>query len=554
MAEKQKKTLFGKLPFLKKPQFSALLMTLFLVFALTSGMVGFLLGRGASRAGGELIDTIVLSPGDSHLSRDTLRLLSGRLRHSSGEPFAGATVRLGSTGKTDVTDERGKFYFSDVRSGSHALTVLNEEGSVLTELEVSLDFSGDAVSADFSGQPFFQMPEDARMLEFTLVIGQDQALEIDGESAYFVTKDGQIVDFGGSALKLKDSSRAVTPAGSLVTSPGYVVLPVKGTVVTPRGEQAEVPPGLEIIPGVVVEEDGSVKLEEGPVLLPGGEVQLPGGETVGGGDTVVIITDEEAEEVPQLPDEYTPPRKEPVEEVPGGEPSEPEREPPGSEASEPELSEPESSESEALDPIFSEPEVSEPESSEPVSSQPELYQGLSVLDRETGISWKQQSMIDLFKNRTDSMNLGEEGGLQLVAPGSKGYYEFRLENPESFDIAYTVSLVETSFHLPIRYSVVDTANNYGYLYRERIFDAGEPLKTQEIVIPSGKTQNFRIDWEWDYEDWYRPEKDNPLDTQAGSKLSDTERTYMLSVMIEAEQILKEPETSLDGDIRYPGVH
>lgn len=530
MAEKQKRKL------LRQPRLSALLMALFLVFALTSGMVGFLLGKNAARSSGELLDTIVLSPGDSSLSSgETLRFLSGRLLHSSGEPFMGAVVQLKRTGKSDITDEQGKFYFSDVRSGAHTLTVLNSDREILTELELSLDFSGTAILADLGEQPSFQMSEDARLLEFTLVLSKDQALKVEEESAYFVTKDGQIVDFSGSSLKVKEPSHAVTPAGSLVASSGHVLLPTKGTAVTPWGGHVELSPGEEIVSGVVVEKDGSVQLEGGPVVLPGGEVQLPGGETVGGGDKVVIITDDEAEELPQLPEEYAPPKKEPVSEAPdeasqGSEPPEPEREP-------------------------SEPEPSESESSEPVSSEPEHYQGISVIDQDTGVSWKQQSVIDLFKHRTDSMNLGQKNGLPVTAPGSKGYYEFSLENPEPFDIVYTVSLVETSFHLPIRYSIINVTTNYSYLYRERISSAEQPLGTKEIVIPAESVQHFRIDWEWMYEDWYRPERDDALDTAAAtSDLYTTGRTYMVSVLIEAAQVIKEPEVSLDGDTRYPGIH
>ncbi len=539
MAEKQKGKLFG-LPW--QPRLSVLLMALFLVFALTSGMVGFLLGRNASRASGELVDTIVLSPGEFSLSSDrTLRFLSGRLRHSSGEPFSGATVLLGSGEKSDTTDAQGKFYFSDVRSGSHTLSVLDSSGDSLTELTLSLDFSGDAILADLSEQPSFQMSEDARMLEFTLVLGKDQTLRVEEESAYFVTKDGQIVDFHGSSLKVKDTSRAVTPAGSLVAAPGYVLLPAKGTAVTPRGEQLEVSPGEEVFSGVVVEKDGSVQLEEGPVLLPEGEVKLPDGETVGGGDKVIVVTDDEAEELPELPEEYAPPENKPAVGTPGEASSQPEpdREPPAPGSSEP---------------VSSEAEPSEEVSSGMVSSEPESYQGISVIDRETGASWKQQSLIDLFKNRTDTMDLGTRNGVPLVAPGSKGYYAFRLENPESFDIVYTVSLEETSFHLPIRYSVVDDTTNYSHLYRERISGTEKPLRTKEIVIPAESVQDFRIDWEWMYEDWYMPERDDALDTSAASNLTTAGRTYMLSVLIEAAQVIEEPEVSLDGDIRYPGVH
>ncbi len=522
---------------------SALLFVLFLAFVLTSGMVGFLLGRNASRSGGELVDTIVLSPGDSPLrAQSTIHFLSGKLVYREGSPCAGASLQLDGSDRTDVTDQLGRFYFSDVRSGLHTLELLNEDGGVAAGLGLSVDFSADsAVSGDFSGAvPTFCVPENTRMLELTVTLTEDNALAVEETGACFVTKDGQVVDFDGGALSIGDGLQAVTPEGSLTDSVGYVMLPSKEIVLTPQGVQVEVQPGSEAIPGAVAEEDGTVRLGEGVALLPSGEVELPGGETVGGGDKVVLITGDTAEELEELPDVYTPPQPTvPPAQEPSAVPSVEDTASGGSaEDSAGESSAPEDSGESSLE--------------GEISSLPEEPQveGLRILDSDTMMSWKQQSAIHLFENRTDGSAPPMENGIPVAKPGDSGYYGFRLENPEDFDIVYTIGIRENSFHLPIRYSIVDTYDDTHYLYEEGIVASEMLLVSPELLIPAGTTRDFRIEWTWEYEDWFAPDRDDAYDTSAAAS---DDRLYRVSLLIDAAQVTKEPSYP-EGSTKYPGVH
>lgn len=523
MAENRKGQRNGRSPL------STLLLLLFFAFTLTSGMVGFLLGRNASRPTGELVDTIVLSPGDSSgRTEPVMHYLTGKVLYREGGPCAGATVRLGDGERSDVTDETGKFYFSDVRAGEHRLEVVDEGGNLLAGTALFLDFSTEvSISADTAGSPpTFRMPEDARMLELTLTVEEDKSLQVREDSAYFVTKDGQVVEFSGTSLKIGDSSYAVTPGGNVADSLGYVLLPSKGVVFTPQGGVQIPAKEGEAIPGIIQREDGAAETEEGVSVRPGGEVELPGGETLDREDKVVVIEGEKAEELDELPDAYVP--------------APPENVSPETPSPEPPQNVPE--------------ESSPPENAPPVDTPaptpvptPETG-GLQVADAGTGTSWRQQSNVDLFKNRTDNLDLGEENGIPLAAPGSKGYYEFRLENPEEFDISYTIAIKEQTFHLPILYSVVDSRDNTNYLRRERS-GLTDTLVSPEILIPAGTVQNFRIDWEWQYEDWYDMEGDDALDMAATER---QDRTYLVSVLLSAEQVVRPPTGSADGDTKYPG--
>lgn len=574
----------------RKRIFPAVLMALFLAFCLSSGMLGFLLGRNAARSAGEVVDTIVLSPGDSSLrTQATLHYLSGRVLTPVGEPVEGATVRLGDGERSDVTDEAGKFYLSDIRPGQQTLEVTGERGELLASREISLDFSAEAaVSADPSGTPAsFTMPENTRMLELTLTVAEDKTLQVHEKEACFVTKQGQVVNFNGEALQVEESSHAVTPTGNLVDSRGYVLMPTKAVMVTPQGGQARVESAEEALPGTVLEPGGTVEIGTVAVLLPSGTIQEPDGETVGGNGKVVLIGEASVQELEKLPEVYVP--APPTEDlhVPEEE-SRPEKEESSAASSSSEPAPRPSAEASptagptAAPPAALGPEdgFGEAESSSTLESQepqnapspeetptPEpTADGFQVIDAETQLAWRQQSFIDLFKNRTGlsavkthSTSHGGAGNLPgldgesqeeipVAAPGDQGYYRFQLKNAEEFEIVYTVTVTEKSFHLPILYSVIDEDSGYHYLHRERTGDSS-PVSSKEIRIKPGTVQNFRIEWEWQYEDWFRPSIDDALDTAAATR---EDRTYLVTVSIDAEQSPYTNAGDYGDDMRYPG--
>lgn len=489
---------------------SGVVVVILFAFVLSSGVMGFQLGRNAARSSGTLVDTIVLSPGDSvYREQKVLHFLKGKLRLSSGEPCEGATVTLGDASRMDVTDEHGNFYFTDVRSENYTLSIADEQGNSLGEMELKLDFTAaERVSANDGS---FSMPEDARVLEVTVTVDNGE-VSADESGACFITRDGQIVNFDGSAKKLDEDEQAVTPGGSLVNSWGYVLLPSEQIVFTPQGEQITTEIGGETLAGTVVEEDGSVSMEEGTVILPDGEVQLPDGEVVGG-DSVVIITDDgDADELEKLPDTYVPPQVD--------------------------------------DTDNEQEEVSSPDEEESSLTEEDNV-GLIISDGD--VVWAQESIIDLFSQDKHSAEVGKSGEVQAsaAAPGSKGYYEFCVKNDKDYDILYTFSFCEPTYegalHLPIRYSLINSKTNESYLYRERI-DASE-VKSKTFRITAGSEQMYRIDWEWEYEDWFRPENDDKTDTAAAQ----SGRDYIVYIRVNAAMTAPQPDTPWDGETRYPGV-
>lgn len=555
-----------------------LLPVVLIAFCLSSGMVGFVLGKSAPRATGELLDTIVLSPGDSSQARRAAprHVLTGRVLRADGDPCGGVTVRLRDEERSDVTDRQGKFYFTEIGSGSHVLELLDDGGQVLSELEILLDFTQEETpSADVSGTPVsFLMPEETRLLEIPVTMDEtaDNALSVEKESAYFVTRDGQVVNFKGAALPVEEETHAVTAQGNVVDFLGYVLLPSREVVFTPRGEEVTAEVGEEAAPGMALEEDGTVVLEEGASVLPTGEVLLPDGETVGGGDGVVLVTEESAQELEELPEEFVPLRAR-IRKAAAVSQSESQEEP--SETSEispePEESQEPVAAAESEGPAEEissapEPQIQEPEPEPEMAAitpppimaapaqptpTPEPQEGLRVTDTYNGEyrTWEQVSTIDLFKNRYFETYTAEEEGVLLAAPGTAGYYVFQLENPEAYEIAYSFTLEEGAVHLPIRYTVMDLSNDSCYLFRERIPEGGK-LTSEEITIPAGTVQEYRIDWSWDYEDWFRPKRDNAIDTAAATGKN---RTYLLELMLTARQTTPQPAGHTpSGDVKLPG--
>ena len=610
-----------------------------IAFVATSGFVGFRLGRNAALGAGALVDTIVLSP-DQSLAQgraEITHFLSGRLQQPGGDPCADATVRLLESGKSDETDARGKFFFSDVRTGANTLEVFDGAGTLLGRTTLTLRFEEGATPA--IEQNNLTLPQDVRMLEVTLTLdAEQQSVSLDEAASCAVTSAGTVVNFSGQALRLSAGSTSVVPGGDIVTDGGYVLLPSKAVAITPWGGRqdltptgvAEQPEGDEGaqneaavvihpeeqpgeeepssetpnestpeeqqpgeeepssktpnestpeeqpgeeepsseapnestpeeqpgedepsseapnesspeeqpgedepsseapnentpeeqpgdsdtpgIPGVSFGEDGDVILDNGAQIAPDGTVTVPDEDPVGPSDDVVVIPPEgPAEVLPELPETYEP---EPM----------PEPTAPPAEDAQTDVD---------GDPIEDGEETEEPTPEPEPTPTPE----------PVTISWDQQSLVDLFQNRTSGEELGtakvkdsatgEEREVPVIAPGSSGYYDFNLQNNADYNIRFTLSISEGSFHLPILYSVRDFDTNFVYQGDSKVYTDGSPITTDYITIPPHSERRYRLEWNWQMDDWLAPWWDNQFDTAAAAM---EDRTYLVSVGIHAQQV------------------
>lgn len=150
---------------------------------------------------------------------------------------------------------------------------------------------------------------------------------------------------------------------------------------------------------------------------------------------------------------------------------------------------------------------------------PTPTQAVEVYDNETGKTWTQLAGIDLFRP------LGSTDDRNLIAPGSKGYYLFRLENGRNGAVRFTLSIREKTFHVPLVYRLVDDMTG-------EVLLEWQPASPEAVVslpreLDREEENRCRIEWEWP------PDGDDAVDTALG-QLAD--RTYILELTIRAEDV------------------
>ena len=105
--------------------------------------------------------------------------ISGTLEDGDGNPIPGVTVEIG--GKTDVTDEDGRFEIEDVPSGTHPVVVIDEDGSIIASGEITIDKAdGDELilTVDKDGNPVIKPAKDTKDIDLTLVVGKDGSITV----------------------------------------------------------------------------------------------------------------------------------------------------------------------------------------------------------------------------------------------------------------------------------------------------------------------------------------------------------------------------------------
>ncbi len=149
---------------------------------------------------------------------------------------------------------------------------------------------------------------------------------------------------------------------------------------------------------------------------------------------------------------------------------------------------------------------------------PEPPGTVEVYHGESGTTWIQEAVVDLFRPLH-----GEEA--PVIAPGSEGYYLFRLENGRRGTVRFTLSIQEGTFHVPLEYRLLDEETGDVLLdwQTASMEDNGLVSGAQEL---SGRDERrCRLEWRWPFEG------DDAADTALGAR---DDRTYTLKLTIRAE--------------------
>ena len=123
----------------------------------------------------------------------------------------------------------------------------------------------------------------------------------------------------------------------------------------------------------------------------------------------------------------------------------------------------------------------------------------------TFTAWEQQRVIDLFYNR-------ETDRQQTIAPGSSGYYLFRLENSrdKKLNVTLGISRRAGSSYLPLRFALRPSGQKKGGA--SGTLESNNKLKL-ETAIAGNTSTVYRLDWEWPFEG--RDEADTSAGSQGG---------------------------------------
>ena len=262
-------------------------------------MAGYVLGLNSQpKNGGQLVDTIVLNPDDPN-AQDVPLSFSGVVRSSDGTTFANSVVQLHSTPRTTTADAQGRFFFFDVESGEHTLTITDENGSQLAQGSIVLDNAASNAGLALSGKNeySFSVPTDTLLVEISVVVGaSSNTLSID-QGSFAIVQQGGVVTTSKGTETVPADGVVLTPQGTSVLAGGVVNVPFggvilgngvlvspDGTVTGKNGTAGTLPQGVTLSDGKAV-----LTLPDGTnVNLADSTAKMPDGTMVGNDNTITL--------------------------------------------------------------------------------------------------------------------------------------------------------------------------------------------------------------------------------------------------------------------------
>jgi len=459
----------------KRRSFLPLLLLLLFLLLATSCIVGFLLGRTADPGRfGALIDTIVLAPTDPPAPTPTggtdwqtperINLL-GVVQYTDGVPFTDGSVRLHSEPRYSGLSETGHFQFDEVEPGDHELAVLDRSGNELARRAIR-------VERDAEQEAYIEYEGAVCVMHIRIL-----TIEVDIDVTLERTPGGEL------DVKL---------AGSRETAP-------------PEGTPSAPPTA-------------------GPTGGPGGHPTA--GPTAGPGGTPSAAPSAQPSARPSDGPEASPTPTEGPDVTPTAAPSATPTAAPSAEPSATPTASPTPTVTPSPTPAVTPTPTAAPTPVVTPTPVPPTPPPVPTDDGSVDIShsgddgaswqtWTQEATIDLFRT--------PDGSEALIAPGSKGYYLFRLENGRKGAVNFTLSVREGKFHIPLKYRLVDNA------IRKVLFEWTASTQAETVspvqTLDVEKEGCYRIEWEWPFDG------DDAADTDLGTR---DDRIYTLKLVIRVE--------------------
>lgn len=224
------------------------LLPILLVFAsITSFIAGMNINKTTESSMGQIVDTIILSP----KQEVQMIALTGQLLYPDGTPCVDQLVELRSDPMQTVTDADGRFTFSQVPVGTHTLSLLNQDGTVMTSQTIYIEKipQTDVGTVSQSGDSYhFQVHPDMIAISIRMELGEENRIIIHEEvlslkaDGTVLKSDGTVVgtaiDFYAGLIEEGAASGALTPEESLPEESAQVP-PVRQPGVAPQAAESE---------------------------------------------------------------------------------------------------------------------------------------------------------------------------------------------------------------------------------------------------------------------------------------------------------------------------
>jgi hypothetical protein len=141
--------------------------------------------------------------------------------------------------------------------------------------------------------------------------------------------------------------------------------------------------------------------------------------------------------------------------------------------------------------------------------------------------WAHLTAVNLFAERAGNLGVRTIAGQNVISPGSRGVYTFRVKNPETKPLKYTISLSESDENnprLPMEYRLKQGTGGTNYIGDDTWKSANSISLTWTPIAP-GAVSYYTLEWRW-------VSSDDSTDTAIG--MQNGAPVYVLSIIIAAQ--------------------
>lgn len=142
-------------------------------------------------------------------------------------------------------------------------------------------------------------------------------------------------------------------------------------------------------------------------------------------------------------------------------------------------------------------------------------------------AWTQSTPVDIFAERPGNTGVRTIDGRNVIVPGARGRYIFRIQNVEKVPVRYWLRLIEADRNNPrlqMKYRLKRGVSGDGYINGDSWKWAWDIGVGGDTIAP-GESLYYTLEWKWDT-------GDDALDTAIGSQ--EEILPYILEIIITAE--------------------